>query len=345
MLEVDGSQRSGSGTILRLSIALSAILQKPLHIYNIRHKRPKPGLKPQHLKAVLTAANICQARIKGAKVNSEELWFCPSKIAGGRFYVEIGTAGSIPMLLLTVLPICAHAKKPTYIDIVNGGTDVSHSPTINYLKFILLPVLRTIGLETHLIIHKYGYYPKGLGSVSISVSPNPRLLPFKKKVFGKLECLNGISVCTYLGDRNVSKRQAEAASNVLELHGHNANIEVVNDYSNPEQKGSSITLWARTNSSAILGSDSIGEIRKPSEVIGKTAAESLIREIQSKATVDVHLADMLIPYIAMAEGKSVFFTHSLTDHLDTNISLIQEILDVKIQVNRMGKLYRILKTG
>jgi len=338
MLEIDGSQKSGSGTILRLSIALSAILHNDLHIYNIRHKRPKPGLKPQHLKAVLTAAAICKAKIKGAEIGSEELWFFPSKITGGRFNIEIGTAGSIPMLLLTVLPICAHAENPTHISIAKGGTDVSHSPTINYLKFIFLPILRKMGLETQLTVKKYGYYPKGLGNVSINIHPNSRLLPFNKETFGKLKSIGGISVCTYLSDRKVSKRQAKAASNVFELLGHHADIEVVNDYSNPAQKGSSITLWAKTNTNVILGSDAIGEIGKPSKVIGRSAAQHLIKEVESEATVDVHLADMLIPYVAMADGESVFLTHSLTDHLETNISLVQDNLDVKFQVSRIGNL-------
>ncbi|MEM2281717.1 MAG: RNA 3'-terminal phosphate cyclase, partial [Candidatus Bathyarchaeia archaeon] len=37
MIEIDGSLKSGSGTILRLSVALATILGKPLHIFNIRH--------------------------------------------------------------------------------------------------------------------------------------------------------------------------------------------------------------------------------------------------------------------------------------------------------------------
>ncbi|RLF35971.1 MAG: RNA 3'-terminal phosphate cyclase, partial [Thermoplasmata archaeon] len=59
MLEIDGSLKSGSGTILRLSVALASILGAPLHVYNIRAKRPNPGLSPQHLEAVLTAAKLC----------------------------------------------------------------------------------------------------------------------------------------------------------------------------------------------------------------------------------------------------------------------------------------------
>ncbi len=83
MIEIDGSQKSGSGTILRLSIALAAITQQPLHITNIRQNRPQPGLKHQHLEAVLTAAKLCNAKVQGATLGSRELWFTPQEIVGG----------------------------------------------------------------------------------------------------------------------------------------------------------------------------------------------------------------------------------------------------------------------
>lgn len=322
---------------------MSAILLKPLHIYNIRRKRPKPGLKPQHLKAVHVAAEICNAKIKGAKIGSEELWFFPTKILGGRFYVEIGTAGSIPMLLMTVLPICAFARDSVSIDVSKGGTDVSHSPTINYLRYVFLPTLETMGLNTSLTVHRYGYYPKGLGSVSIRIQPNPKLSPLCLENFGALKPLGGVSVCTFLADRHVAERQAKAASSFLKSRGYKCNIDAVNDFSNPKQKGSSITLFAQTDSNVLMGSDAIGELRKPSETIGRNAAESLVREIEARATVDTHLADMLIPYIALARGESVFLTRSMTDHLETNILLAQEILEVKFHIDKAGRLYKIRK--
>ena len=141
MLEVDGSQKSGSGTILRLSVALAGVLNEPLHIYNIRQKRSQPGLRPQHLEAVLTAARLCDAEISGAKLGSKELRFNPQRITGGEIKAEIGTAGSIPMLLLAVLPLCAFAKQAVRINVAKGGTDVRHAPTVNYLKHVLLPTL------------------------------------------------------------------------------------------------------------------------------------------------------------------------------------------------------------
>lgn len=343
MLEVDGSRKSGSGTILRLSIAMAAILNKPLHIYNIRQKRPQPGLKPQHLEAVLTAAKLCNASVKGAELGSKELWFYPSEILGGRVETEIGTAGSIPMLLITVLPICAFARNLVYIHISKGGTDVSHSPTINYLSHVFFPVLEKMGLKAFLTVRKYGYYPKGMGEVSVKVLPNPKLSSFSFEDFGSFESLEGVSVCTFLADRRVAERQAKAANNFLKKHGYEAQIQVVNDFSNPLQKGSSLTLWAKTSTSSLLGSDAIGELRKPSEAVGREAAEKLLREVEAKATVDVHLADMLVPYMALAKGESVFLTRSITDHTETNIWLAQEILGVKFKTSKVGNLYRVEK--
>ena len=343
MLEVDGSQKSGSGTILRLSVALAAILKESLHIYNIRRKRPQPGLKPQHLEAVLTAAKLCNATTKGAELGSEELWFYPGEILGGKIGAEIGTAGSIPMLLITVLPICAFARSPAQIHISKGGTDVTHSPTINYLCHVFLPLIRRIGLKTSMQIHRYGYYPKGMGEVSITVWPNPNLASFCLEDFGLVESLKGVSVCTFLADRRVAERQAKAATDFLETWGHKASIQVVNDLSNPLQKGSSLTLWAKTSTQALLGGDAIGELRKPSESVGKEAAENLVSELQAKATVDVHLADMLVPYMALSKGESVFLTRLLTDHLETNIWLAQEILGVEFKITRVGNLHRVEK--
>lgn len=343
MLEIDGSQKSGSGTILRLSVALAGILKEPLHIYKIRQSRSQPGLRPQHLEAVLTAAKICNAETKGAKLGSRELWFKPTKIAGGDVHAEIGTAGSIPMLLLTILPLCAFARKTVRLHVIKGGTDVRHAPTINYIKHVLLPMLERMGLESRLDVQKYGYYPKGMGEISLEVQPCSELKPLRLETFGGIEEVEGISVCTFLAERKVAQRQAEAANRILKAHGYEAQIEVVNDRSNPLQKGSSIVLWAKTSTDALLGGDAIGELRKPSEVVGREAAENLVKEIEAEATVDVHLADMLVPYVALAKGESTYLCRAITEHLDTNIWLAQKILGTKFEVSRVGSLYRIKK--
>lgn len=345
MFEVDGSQKSGSGTILRLSVALAAITGEELHIYNIRQRRQQPGLKPQHLEAVLTAAKLCSAETRGVVLKSQELWFTPHGIKGGNYEAEIGTAGSIPMLLLTVLPMCARAKEPVRLHISKGGTDTWSAPTINYMRFVLMPTLVKMGLNARIMIHRYGYYPKGMGEVTVTIQPNPKLNPIRLEEFGDLQHLKGYSVCTFLADRQVAQRQADAANEYFKEIGYTPNIEVVNDASNPLQKGSSIVLWAETDAGTILGADAIGELGKLSETVGIEAAEKLKAELYLKPTVDVHLADMLIPYIALTEGSSVFLTRKLTDHIEANIWLTENVLGTKFRVVKAGSLFRIEKSG
>ncbi|MBX5327814.1 MAG: RNA 3'-terminal phosphate cyclase [Candidatus Bathyarchaeota archaeon] len=345
MIEIDGSQKSGSGTILRLSVALAAILGQPLHIYNIRQNRPQPGLRPQHLEAVLTAARLCDAELKGAELNSRELWFNPKKVKGGKIEAEIGTAGSIPMLLLTVFPICAFAEKTVHLHVTKGGTDVSHAPTVNYVRFVLLPTLKRMGIDAFLTVQRYGYYPKGMGEVTVNVEPCKSPKPFYAGNFGKIKAIRGVSVCTFLAERKVAERQAKVATDYLREKGYTADIQIVNDKSNPLQKGSSLVLWAETNTNAYIGADAIGELRKTSEAVGKEAAEKLYVEVAAKPTVDVHLADMLIPYMALAKGKSAYLTRAVSDHLETNIWLVEKILGVKFNVQKTNWLYKVEKVG
>jgi RNA 3'-terminal phosphate cyclase (ATP) len=341
VLEIDGSQKSGSGTILRLSVALAAILGESLHIFNIREKRSQPGLRPQHLEAVLAAARLCNARVQGATLGSREIWFTPSEIQGGLVEAEIGTAGSIPMLLLTVLPICAYAKRHVSLRVTKGGTDVRNAPTVNYLRHVLLPMLGRMGLKATLAVQKYGYYPKGMGEITLEVDPCPSLNAVRLERFGELRSVKGVSVCTFLADRKVAERQADAARALLKSAGLLPKIEVVDDVSNPLQKGSSLVLWAETDSGALLGGDAIGELGKPSEKVGREAANNLLRELATRATVDSHLADMLVPYVALAQGNSAYLSGFMTEHLDTNIWLAEKILGTKFQVTKVENLYKV----
>jgi RNA 3'-phosphate cyclase len=344
-MEIDGSEKSGSGTILRMAVALCAIIGQPLHIYNIRQNRPQPGLKPQHLEAVLTAAKLCDAELKGAKTDSCELWLRPKKIRGGKIDAKIGTAGSISMLLMTVLPMCAYAENTVHLHVSKGGTDVSHSPTINYMRFVLLPTLQRMGLNAVLTVHKYGYYPKGNGEVTIAVTPCERLTALRLETLGNVKSIKGVSVCTFLADRKVAERQAKTANEYLGERDGKADIQVINDTSNPLQKGSSIVLWAESDNGAILGADAIGELRKASEAVGIEAAQKLYAEIIAGSTVDAHLADMLVPYLALARGKSTYLTRTVTEHLQTNIWLAERILNVKFVLEKKDGLYRLEKVG
>ena len=105
MIYIDGSAKSGSGTIVRYAVALSSLLGEELHINNIRAKRDKPGLRPQHLASVKACAQMCDAYIEGVVVNSKEIVYKPGgRIKGGHYQWDIGTAGSTTLLVISRKP-------------------------------------------------------------------------------------------------------------------------------------------------------------------------------------------------------------------------------------------------
>ena len=228
---------------------------------------------------------------------------------------------------------------------VKGGTDVRHAPTINYLKEVILPLLGRMGIRSSLQVHRYGYYPKGMGEVTLTINPSKRLLPIQLEEFGQLDKLRGISVCTFLKARRVADRQAGAAKKYLKARGFMADINVLYDESNPLQKGSSLVLWAETDAKVLLGGDSIGEIGKSSEAVGSEAAKNILSELEMKSTMDIHLADMLVPYVALAKGESVYLTRAVTEHLETNIWFTQRFLGTEFTIKKAGGLYRVMSGG
>ena len=245
------------------------------------------------------------------------------------------------MLLMAVLPICIFAKQEVRLHVAKGGTDTKNAPTINYVRMLLVSTLSRMGLDASVTVHRYGYYPKGMGEVTLTVKPCRKLKPIRLERFGNLKSVKGISVCTFLADKQVAERQGNAAKNVLRKNGYSFDIQVVNDTSNVMQKGSSIVLWAKSEKGAIIGADAIGELGKPSEAVGREAAEKLCTEISAKPTVDVHLADMLIPYMAFAEDSSVFLTRQVTAHLETNIWLVETMLGTQFKVSKENDLWKV----
>jgi RNA 3'-terminal phosphate cyclase len=148
-----------------------------------------------------------------------------------------------------------------------------------------------------------------------------------------------------LANRQVAERQAKAAQDYLLLNGYTADIQIINDESNPFQKGSSIVIWAKTNNGLIIGADAIGQLRKTAEAVGKDAAKKLVEELSAKPTVDIFLADMLIPYMALAQGKSAFLARAVTEHIEANIWLVEKMLNVKFTIQKVDNLYRIEKSS
>ena len=111
-------------------------------------------------------------------------------------------------------------------------------------------------------------------------------------------------------------------------------IKITSEYQDTLSIGSGITLWAifSKNKEDIdesnpirIGADALGEQGKKAEIVGEEAANSLIKEIESKAPVDRHLADQILPFMALI-GNSKIKVSEITNHCRTNIYTIQQFL-------------------
>jgi RNA 3'-terminal phosphate cyclase (ATP) len=333
MIEIDGSFGEGGGQIVRTAVSLSAVTGKPVHIKKIRQGRPKPGLAAQHAHAIMALAGICNAETSGVEPGSAEIVFNPGQIKGGSYRVEIGTAGSVTLLMQCLLPALLMADAPSTLR-VQGGTDVQWSPTIDYFKTVFLPALSIFGADVRLERLQRGYYPKGQGMVLLEVVP--RKLKAAQIPSGDLKAgrgvVKGISHSSNLPS-HVTARQAEAAAKTLLEAGYES---VVSQESlKLPSTGSGITLWSENK-----GASCLGERGLPAEKVGRRAAIELIDELGSKASVDVHLADQLIPYLALAGGS--YSVREVSLHAKTNIWTAGHFLDSEISIIEENGIFRIM---
>ncbi len=227
MIEIDGSQKSGSGTILRYALMLSCILNKDLHIYNIRAKRKKSGLQSQHLKTVEAFKFLTGALVEGASLNAKEITFCPgrNRIKSGVFSWDIGTAGSTTMMGLALLPLGFFGDGPSVYRI-SGGLFQDFAPNAFHAKYVLMELLKRFSLHADLNVVKPGYVPTGGGGIEIKVKPVEReITALKLTEQGKIIKVEGISLSSHLNERRVSEKMASECNKVLNKGGLNADIK------------------------------------------------------------------------------------------------------------------------
>ena len=341
-IEIDASFGEGGGQIIRTALALSALTQKPIVLKNIRAKRPKPGLRPQHLASVKAIGALCNAKIENAFFASKELVFSPQKVSPQNFNVSIGTAGSISLLVSQLLPVSLLAEINLH---VSGGTNVPFSPPIEFVKYVLFPILKKMGAKQSLSINRRGFFPKGNGLVSFtSKKARIPLRPIKIVELGSLEAVEIFSSCASL-PKEVALNQARAAKNALKATIPEF-VERIDYREKAETIGSSITLLASFSSGFILSGSALGKKGVPAEQVGKAAAHALLAELKAEKPCDSHLADQLIPFMALAKGKSEIVTTKLSQHCLTNILITEKFLPVKFAVEgELGKPAKISVKG
>ncbi|HYH51242.1 MAG TPA: RNA 3'-terminal phosphate cyclase [Acidimicrobiia bacterium] len=337
MLEIDGSRHSGSGSIVRLAAAYAALTLTPVRVMNARARRePKPGLRRQHCMALQAARDLVGGTLEGATVDSSDFTFRPGdETPEGEYSWDIGSAGSTTALALALVPLLARRGGGVTVEI-RGGVFQDFAPSAFHLQHVVAPLLARMGVDVDFRVDRPGYVPSGQGVLTVAVGPSAsRLRPLRLEEPGKVWRVRGIALASHLADRDVSRRMADAAEKRLAKAGFDPDIHVIED-STAAQPGAAFALFAETTGDALLGADGAGAPRRPAERIGKRAADELLDDLRSGATVDRHAADQLLIFTALADGQSHYRAPAITDHMESAAWLANLFLGADVDLAPNG---------
>ncbi|KQQ67799.1 RNA 3'-phosphate cyclase [Pseudomonas sp. Leaf127] len=327
VIELDGS--IGGGQVLRSALSLSMITGQPLRIDNIRARRVRPGLLRQHLTAVLAAAEVCGATVEGAQMHSQQLYFEPGAIRGGDYRFSIGTAGSCSLVLQTLLPALLHAPQASRVHI-SGGTHNPLAPPADFLQRGFLPLIQRMGARVELQLLRHGFVPAGGGELLAFVQPST-LQPLHLCERGALLSRRATAVIAGVPG-HVAERELSRLAKRLNLAPEALHWQVLD----PEHGPGNVLMLEVVCEHLSELFFAFGQSGLRAEKVADYLIDAARPWLGSEAAVAEHLADQLLLPMALA-GAGSFTTTHVSEHLRSNISVIERFLPVLIDCQQQGE--------
>ena len=331
-LKINGGYGEGGGQIIRSAITLACITKQSIHLENIRKNRKVPGLRPQHLASITILQKISNAKVIGAEIGSTNLKFIPGNIESLELSEDVGTAGSISLILQVLIPVIAVSKKKLSLTI-KGGTDVLWSPCIDYIQQVLKEAYSRMGIQFSLELIRRGYYPKGGGKVKIKTYPSD----LKSTSFLKRNTNNVKLICTFSKiSVEVIKKEIEQIKKKLTDKNFNVEIEIKNEEA--IDSGASLLIYS-IDENSIIGIDSLYDKKTQSFDL------NFDKFIKNSQSVDENLADMLVVPASLGPEKTTFLVKKITKHLETNLFVTSKITGCKYGIGKLADGFEVIIEG
>ncbi len=338
VLEIDSSRGEGGGQMVRTSVALATLTGKTTRLTRIRENRPTNGLSKQHITAVDAVARMTGSTVTGNTLGSSELLIEPGHEQNTNLVLDIGSAGAVSLVMQATMLAARNYTVPFWIDIT-GGTNVMWAPPIDSYSMVLFPLMKKMGIDAKVDILERGFYPIGGGRVVLEVQPIWKIKPLVLDKLGRLERVRGLCFMQHLSDR-VGQEMMESCRRAFE-----GKYDIEIDYQRSEgmSRGAGMVLTAEYEN-GILSSNVLSSKGHSAQQSGLDAASDLLQEMSSGSTVDIHTADQLLPYLAMAEGRSEFIVSRISKHLLSQMDTLESFLDVRFGVERKDDGYHFTVT-
>jgi RNA 3'-terminal phosphate cyclase (ATP) len=308
---------------LRTSLSLALVSGKPFCIENIRARRRRPGLLPQHLAAVAAAAEISRAEVHGQDPGARRLTFIPGPVQPGQYHFALRTAGSATLVLQTVLPALLCAGGPSTLSL-EGGTHNPWAPPFDFLQKTFLPILSRMGPKIAATLQQPGFYPVGGGRFSLEIEPCQALSRLDLVDRGAVLRQSARALVSRL-PLGIAQREMKTVQEFFSWPDGFTEAETVNS----PGPGNVIMIELQSQQITEVFS-AFGRKGVPAETVARDAAEQARRYLAAGVPVGEHLADQLLIPLSLA-GGGTFRTLRPSDHTATNIEVIQRFLDVEIR--------------
>jgi len=337
MYDIDGA--TGGGSILRIALPIALAKQEDIKLTNIRKSRSKPGLRPQHLRGIELLCELTGSILDGGEVGSTTINITAGqKVQQSAAEIDIATAGSISLVYQMLSNYCMVAN--TSVDIVfrGGGTHTKWAPNADYLKQVTIPALELFGQQGKITTHRVGYYPKGgaNGLISIKQADQPGRVQLDT-VEGRAPIRVISRASNHLQNAKVAERQLQGLLN----HGISPTENWIY-YDESDSVGSVITAWIVEPSKMYRGFSQLGKQGVKAETIGQQLA-NLITSYQEPAAVDEYLADQLMVALSQSESGAYYSMPKITNHITSNLNLINSILEDNLALQDHGEYYLLQK--
>jgi len=306
LIEIDGT--TGGGQVLRTALALSVATGRGFHLMNVRGRRPRPGLKRQHLAAVNAAAKMVRAEVTGAALNSTDVTFVPHGVAAGDLSVDIGSGGSVCLLLQAVLPVwAAHAPVGSVLS-VKGGTVGPMAPSWAFFHETLEPALADMGYGLRGELVRPGFHAVGGGEVRIT--QRAALSPAQ---FVDTALIDPGDLTAEIVIAGLNPAIAEREAKVIRRR---TGVEaVIRSDIDADGAGNAVFLRSPAARRTTVFA-AAGELGVSAENVAARSVQDAEVFRRRRCPVERHLADQLI-VPAMLSGGAVFVTSAASAHLRT----------------------------
>jgi RNA 3'-terminal phosphate cyclase (ATP) len=235
------------------------------------------------------------------------------------------SAGSVTLLFQALLLPLLVAERPSQLTLI-GGTHVPWSPPVHYLTEVFLPALAPAGVAATVTLHRWGWYPAGGGEITARVAPAHQLQGITIEPTPGA-AIHGLSAVSRL-PRSIAERQHRQAQERLAAAGIAAEIRVEDDQ-HALSPGTVVFLAARGRA----GFTALGRRQLLAERVADAAVDNLLDWRASRAAVDTHLADQLVPVLALARSRSAYTCPAISPHLRTVAWVVEQFLPVRIALH------------